>query len=165
MLRLVKTFAEVARTGGLGPAEQEFLRAADSLYLATVGESGWPYVQHRGGPRGFLRLLSTTRIAFADFAGNRQYISVGNASSDDRASMIVMDYVRRRRLKLLGHLRFHELAAVDAALAQAVELPGYRARVERVATFDVAAFDWNCPRHIVQRFTREQLEEPNVLGG
>lgn len=150
-------FAELALTGAsqehrvLGPAERDFLGAADSLYLATIGESGWPYVQHRGGPRGFLKLVSATRLAFADFAGNRQYISVGNASKDDRPSMIVMDYVRRRRLKLLGRLRFHDLAAVDAGLAAAIELPGYPARIERVAVFDVEAFDWNCRQHITAR--------------
>ena len=159
-----------ARKGpeGLGPAEREFLGAADSLYLATIGESGWPYVQHRGGPRGFLRLVSPTRIAFADFRGNRQYVSVGNASKDDRASMIVMDYARRRRLKLLGRLRFHDLAAADTALASAVALPGYPARAERVAVFDVEAFDWNCPQHITRRFTTEEIakgEHHHVHGG
>ena len=150
-----------ARNGpeGLGLAELDFLRAADSLYLATIGESGWPYVQHRGGPRGFLKPVSATRIAFADFSGNRQYVSVGNASKDDRASMIVMDYVHRRRLKLFGRLRFHDLAAVAQALAVAVDLPGYPARAERVAVFDVEAFDWNCPRHIARRFTSEQIEK------
>lgn len=143
---------------GLGPAEAEFLQAADSVYLATVGETGWPYVQHRGGPPGFLRLLSARRIAFADFGGNRQYVSVGNASQDERASMIVMDYALRRRLKLLGRLRFHDIAAADAALAAAIEVPGYRARVERAAVFAVEAFDWNCPQHIPQRFTSAQVE-------
>jgi uncharacterized protein len=133
---------------GLGGAEAEYLGAADSFYLATVSETGWPYVQHRGGPRGFLRVVSPTRIAFADFRGNRQYVSVGNASKDDRASMIVVDYVNRRRLKLLGRLRFHGL---DSELAEVVALPGYPAKVERVAVFDVEAFDWNCPQHITPR--------------
>ena len=127
---------------GLGPDEAEFLGAADSFYLATVSETGWPYVQHRGGPRGFLKVVSPTRITFPDFRGNRQYVSVGNASKNDRASMIVVDYARRRRLKLLGRLQFHE---------GAVELPGYAARVERVAVVDVEAFDWNCPQHITPR--------------
>ena len=144
---------------GLGPDEAEFLAAADSFYLATVGETGWPYVQHRGGPRGFLKRISPSRIAFADFRGNRQYVSVGNASMDDRASMIVMDYVHRRRLKLLGRLRFHDLAVAEPALVSAVALPGYRARAERVAVFDVEAFDWNCSQHITQRFTKEGADE------
>lgn len=143
---------------GLRRIEAEFLREADSFYLATVSETGWPYIQHRGGPRGFLKVLSPTRIAFADFRGNRQYVSVGNASKDDRASMIVMDYVNRRRLKLLGRLRFHDLGAAEAGLVAAVDLPHYRARVERVAVFDVEALDWNCPQHITQRFTAEQFQ-------
>lgn len=140
------------RPEGLGPAEVEFLAAADSFYLATVSETGWPYVQHRGGPPGFLQVASPTRLAFADFRGNRQFVSVGNVSRDDRASMIVMDYVNRRRLKILGRLRFDALG--DAEL----RLPNYRARVERMALFDVEAFDWNCPQHITQRFTTVQVE-------
>lgn len=143
----MKPFARVA----LREVEAEFLAARDSFYLATVSETGWPYVQHRGGPRGFLRVVSPTRIAFADFSGNRQYLSVGNASKDDRASMIVMDYANRRRLKLLGRLRFQD---ADAA----AELPGYPARIERLATFEVEGFDWNCPQHITPRYTRAEWE-------
>ena len=143
---------------GLGPQESEFIAAADSFYLATVSETGWPYVQHRGGPRGFIKVLSPTRIGFADFRGNQQFVSAGNAAKDDRVSLIVMDYVQRRRLKLLGHLRFVAVADADPALVRQVELPGYRARVDRVALIDVAAFDWNCPQHITQRFTLDQVE-------
>ena len=143
----VKPFARVA----LREVEADFLAARDSFYLATVSETGWPYVQHRGGPRGFLRVVSPTRIAFADFSGNRQYLSVGNAGRDDRASMIVMDYANRRRLKLLGRLRFQD---ADAA----VELPGYPARIERLATFEVEGFDWNCPQHITPRYTKAEWE-------
>jgi len=139
------------RPAGLGPAEADFLRATDSFYLATVSETGWPYVQHRGGPPGFLKVVSPTRIAFADFRGNRQFVSVGNVSRDDRASMIVVDYVNRQRLKLLGHLSFADLGEADPELVFEVELPDYPARVERVAVFDVAAFDWNCPQHIPHR--------------
>ena len=135
----------------LGERETGFLAARDSFYLATVSETGWPYVQHRGGPRGFLQVVSPTRISFPDFSGNRQYISVGNAAKDDRASMIVMDYVNRRRLKLLGRLRFHE--PDDASLTR------YGARVERVAVFDVESFDWNCPQHITPRYTQAEWEE------
>jgi uncharacterized protein len=141
------------RPAGLGPAEADFLRATDSFYLATVSETGWPYVQHRGGPPGFLKIVSPARIAFADFRGNRQFVSVGNVSRDDRASMIVVDYANRRRLKLLGHLSFAELGEADPELVFEVELPDYPARVERVAVFDVAAFDWNCPQHIPHRVT------------
>lgn len=150
--------AEAGPGDGLGPREAEYLAAADSFYLASVGETGWPYVQHRGGPPGFLRLVGPTRLAFADFRGNRQFISAGNVSVDDRVAMIVMDYPNRRRLKLLGHLRFHAAADADTALLAAVALPGYRARVERVATIEVAAFDWNCPQHITPRYTAAELE-------
>ena len=143
---------------GLGAREVAFLANADSFFLATVGETGWPYVQHRGGPRGFLKLLGPTRLAYADFRGNRQYVSTGNASRDDRASIIVMDYPNRQRLKLLGRLRFEEPGKAGEALTGAVELKGYRARLERVAVFEVEAFDWNCPQHITPRFTLEEVE-------
>lgn len=146
------------RPAGLGPTEADFLRATDSFYLATVSETGWPYVQHRGGPPGFLKVVSPTRIAFADFRGNRQFVSVGNVSRDDRASMIVVDYVNRWRLKLLGHLSFADLGEADPEFVFEVELPDYPARIERVAVFDVEAFDWNCPQHITQRFPAAQVE-------
>ena len=142
---------------GLGPTETDFLSNADSFYMATVSETGWPYVQHRGGPRGFVKVVSPTQIAFADFRGNRQYVSVGNASRNDRVALIVMDYARRLRLKLLGHLRFEDLGSADPELVFAVELPDYHARVERVAVIDVVAFDWNCPQHITQRYTRDEV--------
>jgi predicted pyridoxine 5'-phosphate oxidase superfamily flavin-nucleotide-binding protein len=148
-----------ARSGeGLGEREVDFLSRADSFFLATVSETGWPYVQHRGGPRGFVKVVSPARIAFADFGGNRQFVSAGNASRDDRASIIVMDYPNRARLKLLGRLRFEPFADADPELVFAVELPDYRARMERVAVIDVEAYDWNCPQHITQRFTLEEVE-------
>lgn len=143
---------------GLGPRESAYLDRADSFFMATVSETGWPYVQHRGGPRGFVKVLSPTRIAFADFRGNRQHVSAGNVAGDDRVALIFLDYARQQRLKLLGRLRFHDAAAVDAELAAAVALPDYRARVQRVAVIDVEAFDWNCPQHITPRYTLEELE-------
>jgi len=156
-------YARMQAHGGpndaLGEPETEFLARADSFFLATVSETGWPYVQHRGGPRGFLKVLSPSQIGFADFRGNVQYVSAGNAARNDRVSIIVMDYVQRRRLKLLGHLRFLPVADADPALVRQVELPDYRARIERVALIDAAAFDWNCPQHITQRFTLEQVQD------
>lgn len=143
---------------GLGPREAEHLANADSFYMATVSETGWPYVQHRGGPRGFLKAISPSRIAFADFGGNRQFVSVGNATRNNRVSLIVMDYPNRRRMKLLGRLRFWTLKEAAPELLLAVGLPGYRARVERIAVIEIEAFDWNCPQHITQRFTLEDLE-------
>ncbi|HEY5307274.1 MAG TPA: pyridoxamine 5'-phosphate oxidase family protein [Casimicrobiaceae bacterium] len=155
-------YARMQARGGLapmlGPRESEFLAGADSFYLATVGETGWPYVQHRGGPAGFLKVRSEAQLAFADFRGNLQYVSAGNVAHDDRASLFVMDYVNRERLKFLGHLRFVDVQDADPGLVAAVTLPGYRAKVERVATFDVAAFEWNCPQHITPRFTLAQVD-------
>ena len=154
-------YARMAAAGagdGLGEREAAYLANADSFFLATVGETGWPYVQHRGGPRGFLKVVAPARLAFADFGGNRQFVSTGNVSRDDRASIIVMDYVRQQRLKLLGRLRFADVGDAAPELVFAVELPGYAARVERVAVFDVEAFDWNCPQHITPRYTLAEIE-------
>ena len=148
----------VDRRDRLTPRETEFIEHADHFFQATVGETGWPYVQHRGGPAGFVKVLSPTTLGFADFRGNLQHVSTGNALGDDRASIIVVDYARRRRLKLLGRLRFLDLADADPELVRHAELPGYLARVERVALFEVAAFDWNCPQHITPRFTEGEFD-------
>jgi predicted pyridoxine 5'-phosphate oxidase superfamily flavin-nucleotide-binding protein len=145
--------AEADPDPALGPRERAFLANADSFYLATVSEAGWPYVQHRGGPRGFLRVIGPTRLAYADFRGNRQHVTAGNASGNDRVALILVDYARRQRLKVMGHLASVDADAAEPALAQAVAVPGYPARVERIATIDVVAFDWNCPQHITPRFT------------
>lgn len=142
----------------LGPDEAGFLEEADSCYLATVSETGWPYVQHRGGPKGFLTVLSPERIAFADFRGNLQYVSAGNAAGNDRVALIVMDYVHRNRLKLLGHLHFVDVNEADAEVVRKVSPSGYSGVVERIAMIEVAAFDWNCPQHITQRYSRQQVE-------
>jgi uncharacterized protein len=142
----------------IGAAEAAFIAERDSFYLATVSEEGWPYVQHRGGPAGFLRVLDAKTLAFADFGGNRQYVSVGNATANDRVSLFLMDYAHRERLKILGHLRMIDVREADEALRAAVALPGYRARIERVATITVAALSWNCPQHITPRFTLAEIE-------
>ena len=137
----------------LGPAEAAFLAARDSFYLATVSETGWPYVQHRGGPPGFLKVLGERTIGFADFRGNRQYVSLGNLGGDDRVSLILVDYPHRRRLKILGHARTVEDPATVARLA----VEGYPAKVERGLLIEVAAFDWNCPQHLTPRFTEAEI--------
>ena len=137
--------------------EADFIAACDGFYMATVSESGWPYVQHRGGPPGFLRVLDDKRLAFADFRGNRQYISLGNAAANDRAALILMDYPRRRRLKIYAHIEAKALTA-DPALAEEVALPGYRAKPERAFLLHLEAFDWNCPQHITPRFSEMELE-------
>ncbi|HSO07300.1 MAG TPA: pyridoxamine 5'-phosphate oxidase family protein [Pelomicrobium sp.] len=141
----------------LGPAEVEFIAARDSFYIATVGETGWPYVQHRGGPAGFVKVLGPKTIAYADFRGNTQLISAGNAAGNDRVSLILMDYANRRRLKILGRIRFEDASRAAEDVRTVVELPGYRARVERVALIEVEAFDWNCPQHITPRYTEAEV--------
>jgi uncharacterized protein len=138
-------------------AEAAFIAERDSLYMATVSESGWPYVQHRGGPSGFIRLLDEKTLAIADFRGNRQYISTGNLTTNDRAALFLMDYPNRRRLKLYAHVEARDLTA-DAKLAAELTLPGYRAKVERALLIHLAAFDWNCPQHITPRFSQAELE-------
>jgi len=143
----------------LSEREAAFIAQRDSFYMATVNEDGWPYVQHRGGPPGFLRVLGPQRLAYADFRGNTQLVSVGNLSSNDRVSIILMDYPNRRRLKVLGHMRVENAYAVPEEDLAAVSLPGYVAQVERIVYIDVAAFDWNCPQHITQRYTESEWAE------
>jgi hypothetical protein len=141
----------------LGPKEARFIAERDTFYMATVGESGWPYVQHRGGPTGFVKVCNDQRIAYADFRGNTQLISVGNTSVDDRVSLILMDYPHRKRLKILGHMKFVDAADANAELLEQVTLDDYKAVVERVVVIDIAAFDWNCPQHITRRYTEEEF--------
>ncbi len=143
----------------LSARETDFIAQRDTFYLATVSETDWPYVQHRGGPPGFLKVLGPSQLAYADFRGNTQLITVGNATKNDRCSLILMDYPKRRRLKILGHIRVENAESVDAQTLKAVELPGYKARVERIVFIDVAAFDWNCPQHITQRYTESEFAE------
>ena len=136
--------------------EIAFIAERDGFYLGTVGEGGWPYIQHRGGPRGFLRVLDERTLGFADFAGNRQFITTGNLDHDGRAFLFLMDYANRRRLKIW--VRARVLEAKDASeLAERLAVPGYKARIERVFLLTVEAFDWNCLQHITPRFTVEEL--------
>ncbi len=142
----------------LGPREIEFISARDSFYQGTVGENGWPYVQHRGGPVGFLKVLGPNQIGYADFSGNRQYISVGNIDGDDRVSLFLMDYPAQRRLKIWGRARLIDEDMEPSMIAR-IESPGYRARVERGVVITVEAFDWNCPKYITPRFTEQDIRE------
>jgi uncharacterized protein len=141
---------------GFTAAEAAFIAERDSLYMATVSESGWPYVQHRGGPPGFIRTLDETTLAIPDFRGNRQYISTGNLATNDRAALILMDYPHRRRLKIYAHVEARDLEA-DRELAASLAVPGYRAKVERALVMRLVAFDWNCPQHITPRFSEAEL--------
>ncbi|MFA6052607.1 MAG: pyridoxamine 5'-phosphate oxidase family protein [Methylobacter sp.] len=138
--------------------EAEFITQRDSFYQATVSETGWPYVQHRGGPKGFLKVLDERTIGFADFRGNVQYLSVGNLNANNRISLILMDYTNRQRLKIWGRARIvHDSEAPD--LIAQLEVPSYRARVERGIVIHVEAYDWNCPQHITPRYSRAEVDQ------
>ena len=142
-------------TGGLDADATAFIESRTSFYVATVGETGWPYVQHRGGPPGFLKVIDTDTLGFADYVGNKQLISKGNLSGNDRVSLFLMDYPRRARLKIIGHARM-VTADADPDLAerlrQSPEDP-----IERIATIRVTAFDWNCPKYITERYTQDEV--------
>ena len=134
--------------------ELDFITARDSVYMASVSEDGWPYVQHCGGPAGFLRPIGGNRIGFADYQGNRQYLSTANLAADDRVSLFLMDYPNRRRLKLIGHASSSD----DPADIATLMVPGYAAEPERAVLIDVIGFDWNCPQHITPRFTEAEIQ-------
>ena len=140
----------------LGANEIDFIASRDSFYMASIGAGGWPYIQHRGGPAGFVKVLDERTLGIADFRGNRQYVSLGNLVDDDRAAFFFMDYPRRARLKLLGHVK---AVALDDApdLALTLKDPAYKAKVERALVIRVEAFDWNCPQHITPRYTLAEI--------
>jgi len=140
----------------LSERETSFIGARDSFYMASVSETGWPYVQHRGGQDGFVRIIDARTIGFADFSGNRQYISVGNLQKDDRVSLFFMDYPNRTRLKILGRVRL--VGDDEPELLAQLELDDYRAVVERGFVIRIEAFDWNCPQHITPRYTDADIE-------
>ena len=142
----------------LTEGEIEFITTRDSFYMATVTESGWPYIQHRGGAAGFLRVLGPGRIGFADYKGNRQMITTGSLAANDRVALFLMDYPRRERLKILGHARVLD-ARENAPLVEQLAEPGARGVVERLFVIEVLSFDWNCPKYITPRFTGAQVEE------
>ena len=142
----------------LGQAEAEFIAARDSFYLGTISEIGWPYIQHRGGPTGFLRVLNPTTLAFADYKGNRQLLSTGNLSVNDRVALFLMDYTNRARLKILGHARVVNARVHPELLAQVTD-PSTKPSVERLVLIDVVSFDWNCPKYVTQRYSLAEVEE------
>jgi predicted pyridoxine 5'-phosphate oxidase superfamily flavin-nucleotide-binding protein len=140
------------------PNEAAFIAERDSFYMATVSETGWPYVQHRGGPSGFLKMWDEKTLAFADYRGNRQYVSVGNLAADDRAALILMDYARRARLKIYARIEAMALDA-DPALAERVIDSSYKARPERILKLHLVTFGWNCPQHIAPRFSETEIAD------
>lgn len=139
----------------LGAEEKSFIAARDSFYLASTGETGWPYVQHRGGPHGFLQVVDDTHLAFPDYNGNRQLISTGNVAADDRVALFLMDYPARERLKIIGHAR---VVSPDEAVGLAPRLVRPpEAKIERVFLIEIVGFDWNCSKYITPRFTADQV--------
>jgi uncharacterized protein len=137
--------------------EIAFVRARDSFYMATVNEAGWPYIQHRGGLPGFLRVVSPTELAFADYQGNRQMLSTGNLELNDRVALFLMDYPARTRLKILGRARVEDARARPDLVAAVADVETQRV-VERVFLIDVVAFDWNCPKYIAPRYPAAEIE-------
>lgn len=148
------------RSGGnqLGQSEQHFISLRDSFYMASVSETGWPYIQHRGGPPGFVHVLDPSQLGFADLRGNRQYISLGNLLHDDRVALFFMDYPNQTRLKILGHVEIHENDAAAPELFKKLRTAEPGAVIERAILIHVEGFDWNCPQHITPRYTLAEME-------
>ena len=138
--------------------EISFIQSRDSFYMATVSETGWPYLQHRGGKIGFLRVLGPSALAFADYKGNRQLLSTGNLAGSDRVALFLMDYPQRTRLKIMGHARVEDARQHPELVAQLAE-PDIQRSVERLFFIDVVSYDWNCPQHITPRYTLAEIEE------
>ena len=143
----------------LGPDEREFIVTRDGFYMASVSETGWPYVQYRGGVKGFLRVLDERTLGFADLRGNKQYISTGNLEHDNRMALFLMDYPTQSRLKILGRAEIHEGDAIAQKLIEKLRMPEEKTLVERAMLIHVEGFDWNCQQHITPRYTQEELTE------
>jgi hypothetical protein len=141
----------------LGPDEQAFIQARDGFYMASVTETGWPYIQYRGGRAGFMRVADDQTLGFADLRGSRQYISTANLKHDDRVALFFMDYATQTRLKILGRARIREGDAEADALIQQLRMPEEKTPPERAVLIHVEGFDWNCPQHITSRFTEAEL--------
>lgn len=146
----------------LSERETDFLARCDSFYMGSVSETGWPYVQHRGGPKGFLKVLDDRTLAFVDFRGNKQYISVGNLTWNDRVALFIMDYPNQQRLKLWARARLVDRDQ-DPQLIARLQASSYEARVERAIVLNIEAFDWNCPQHITRRFSEAEVERMIAL--
>lgn len=137
--------------------EISFIQSRDSFYMGTVGDNGWPYVQFRGGPKGFLKVIDNTTIAYVDFRGNGQYISTGNINANNKTSLFLMDYPAKKRLKIWAESTIIQ-ANESAPLLKKLQVEGYKARIERIVIFKIQAYDWNCPQHITPRYTAEEID-------
>jgi uncharacterized protein len=158
--RQYERVAQTAPAGdSLGPAEQTFITHRDSFYMASVSETGWPYIQHRGGPNGFVHILNPSLIGFADFRGNRQYVSLGNLQHDSRVALFFMDYPHQTRLKILGRVEVHENDAEASSFIKSFPPTDRSDIIERVIFIQIEGFDWNCPQHITPRYTADELEQ------
>jgi predicted pyridoxine 5'-phosphate oxidase superfamily flavin-nucleotide-binding protein len=146
-----------AQDDPLGPDETAFIESRDSFYLGSVSETGWPYVQHRGGPAGFLKVISPNEIAFADYKGNRQMLTTGNVATNDRVCLFLMDYPRRERLKMLGHAEVLD-ARDHPELVARIALPELVKITERIVRIRIVSYDWNCPKYITPRYTAAEVE-------
>lgn len=138
--------------------EAHFVENRDSFYLSSVGENDWPYVQYRGGPKGFLKVLDSQTLGMPDFSGNRQYISTGNINAIGKVMLFLIDYPTRQRLKIWANADVLQLDHYPE-LTQKLKLVEYPARTERLLRFRIQAFDWNCQQHITQRFTIEEIDK------
>lgn len=152
--RMVK----MSHVDGLTESEMEFISQRDSFYMATIGDNGFPYIQHRGGPKGFVKVLDAKRIGFIDFRGNMQYISVGNIATHNKVSMIMVDYPARARLKIYAKAEIAELKN-NPAIFDLLDLKDYSFRPERMMVLHIEAYDWNCPQHITPKYTVEEIQE------
>jgi predicted pyridoxine 5'-phosphate oxidase superfamily flavin-nucleotide-binding protein len=160
--RQYATADEAPEPDDLRESEIAFIESRDSFYMATVTENGWPYMQHRGGPPGFVRVLGPRQIGFADYGGNRQMISVGSISKEDRVALFMMDYPRRERVKMLGHAKVFDAREHPELVEKVAPLTGHAAKVERVFIIDILSYDWNCPKFITPRYTAAEVE--SVIG-
>lgn len=142
----------------LDDSDKHFIESRESFYIASVSSTGWPYVQHRGGPKGFLKVIADNKLGFIDYPGNRQFITMGHVENEDRVALFLMDYERRARLKLLGRLTMQHAKDANAELCELLSTPG-QARVDRVATIDIVAIDWNCPKYIPQLYSEKTVKE------
>ncbi len=157
-----RAYARREQTGAsspdrLGPDETAFISERDSVYMASVGSTGWPYIQHRGGARGFLKVIDDRTIAFADFSGNKQFISAGNLATDNRLALILVDYPQQARLKILGRAEMIDGEQAAEWVAR-VRDPNEKTAIERAFVIHVEAFDWNCPQHITPRYTAAEIQ-------
>jgi predicted pyridoxine 5'-phosphate oxidase superfamily flavin-nucleotide-binding protein len=143
----------------LGDAETDFIQRRDSFYMASVSETGWPYIQHRGGPKGFVRVINPSLLGFADLRGNKQYVSLGNFDHAPRVAIFFMDYPYQTRLKILGRVEVHEHDSEAPALIESFRPTDKSDIIERVILIHVEAFDWNCPQHITPRYTMDELQD------